>query len=98
MRGFNRYSMRAFLASMAAGWVSMRAGARGPIACATTACAAGAQAIGDACRIIERDDADVMIAGGSDAVVTPLLGACFSALRALSTPNDAPSAPRRPFA
>ena len=97
MRGVNPYSMPGFLPNMAAGWVSMRAGARGPIACATTACAAGAQAIGDACRIIERGDADVMIAGGSDAVVTPLVVACFSALRALSIRNDAPAEASRPF-
>src|SRR5437879_8518003 len=82
---------------MSSGCVSMRAGARGQIACATTACAAGAQAIGDACRIIERGDADVMIAGGSDAVVTPLEVACFSALRALSIRNDAPAEASRPF-
>src|SRR5436309_34686 len=97
MRGVNPYSMPGFLPNMAAGWVSMRAGARGPIACATTACAAGAQAIGDACRIIERGDADVMIAGGSEAVVTPLVVACFSARRALSTRNDAPAEASRPF-
>jgi 3-oxoacyl-[acyl-carrier-protein] synthase II len=82
---------------MAAGWVSMRVGARGPIACATTACAAGAQAIGDACRFIQRNDADVMIAGGSDAMIHPFVVACFSALRALSTRNDAPAAASRPF-
>src|SRR5256886_14254959 len=97
MRGDNPYSMPGFLPNMAAGWASMRAGARGPIACATPACAAGAQAIGDACRIIERGDADVMIAGGSDAVVPPLVVACFSALRALSIRNDAPAEASRPF-
>jgi 3-oxoacyl-[acyl-carrier-protein] synthase II len=97
MRGVNPYAMPGFLPNMAAGWVSMRAGARGPIACATTACAAGAQAIGDAARIIERGDADVMIAGGAEALVTPLVIACFSALRALSTRNDAPTEASRPF-
>jgi 3-oxoacyl-[acyl-carrier-protein] synthase II len=75
----------------------MRVGARGPIACATTACAAGAQALGDACRFIQHNDADVMIAGGSDALVHPLVVASFSALRALSTRNDAPTAASRPF-
>lgn len=97
MRGVNPYAMPGFLPNMAAGWVSMRAGARGPIACATTACAAGAQAIGDAARIIERGDADVMIAGGAEALVTPLVIACFGALRALSTRNDAPTEASRPF-
>jgi 3-oxoacyl-[acyl-carrier-protein] synthase II len=82
---------------MAAAWVSMRFGARGPIACATTACAAGAQAIGDACRVIERDDADVMIAGGSDALVSPFVIACFASLRALSTRNNDPTGASRPF-
>ena len=96
MRGVNPYAMPGFLPNMAAGWISMRVGARGPIACATTACAAGAQAIGDACRFIERNDADVMIAGGSDALVHPFVIACFSALRALSTRNDAPAAASRP--
>ncbi len=97
MRGVNPYAMPGFLPNMAAGWVSMRTGARGPIACATTACAAGAQAIGDACRFIERNDADIMIAGGSDALISPLVVACFSALRALSTRNDAPAEASRPF-
>src|SRR5881392_1748056 len=60
-----------------------------PMACAP--------AIGDAYRIIERGDADVMIAGGSEAVVSPLVVACFSALRALSTRNDAPAEASRPF-
>jgi 3-oxoacyl-[acyl-carrier-protein] synthase II len=97
MRGVNPYAMPGFLPNMAASWVSMRLGARGPIACATTACAAGAQAIGDASRFIERGDADVMIAGGTDALISPFVVACFSALRALSTRNDAPMAASRPF-
>src|SRR5439155_1522237 len=97
MRGVNPYAMPGFLPNMAAGWVSMRTGARGPIACPTTACAAGAQAIGEAFRHIERDDADVMIAGGSDALISPFVVACFSALRALSVRNDAPAEASRPF-
>ena len=97
MRGVNPYAMPGFLPNMAASWVSMRFGARGPIACATTACAAGAQAIGDACRFIQRGDADVMIAGGTDALVNPFVVACFSALRALSTRNDTPATACRPF-
>src|SRR3989441_7352296 len=97
MRGVNPYAMPGFLPNMAAGWVSMCTGARGPIACATTACAAGAQAIGDASRFIARNDADVMIAGGSDALISPFVGACFSAPRALSTRNDSPAEASRPF-
>src|SRR5256885_2762765 len=93
----NPYAMPGFLPNMAAGWVSMRAGADGPIACATTACAAGAQAIGDASRFIARNDADVMIAGGTDALISPFVLACFGALRALSVRNDAPAAASRPF-
>src|SRR5215470_13113884 len=97
MRGVNPYAMPGFLPTMAAGWVSMRTGARGPIACATTACAAGAQAIGDAARFIERDDADIMIAGGAEALISPFVIACFGALRALSTRNDTPTEASRPF-
>jgi 3-oxoacyl-[acyl-carrier-protein] synthase II len=97
MRGVNPYAMPGFLPNMAAAWVSMRFRARGPIASATTACAAGAQAIGDAFRFIERGDADVMIAGGAEAVICPVVVACFAALRALSTRNDAPAAASRPF-
>jgi 3-oxoacyl-[acyl-carrier-protein] synthase II len=97
MRGVNPYAMPGFLPNMAAGWVSMRTGARGPIACATTACAAGAQAIGDAFRLIARNDADVMIAGGADALISPFVVACFSALRALSVRNDTPATASRPF-
>jgi len=97
MRGVNPYAMPGFLPNMAAGWVSMRTGARGPIACATTACAAGAQAIGDAASFIRRNDADVMIAGGAEALISPFVVACFSALRALSVRNETPSTASRPF-
>jgi 3-oxoacyl-[acyl-carrier-protein] synthase II len=89
--------MPGFLPNMAASWVSMRFGARGPIASATTACAAGGQAIGDAFRYIQRGDADVMIAGGTDALVTPFVVASFGSLRALSTRNDDPAGASRPF-
>src|SRR3989442_2422406 len=78
MRGVNPYAMPGFLPNMAAGWVSMRTRARGPIACATTACAAGAQAIGDASRFIARNDPDVMIAGGSDPFISPFVVAALS--------------------
>ena len=91
------YAMPGFLPSMAAGWVSMRTGARGPIASATTACAAGSQAIGDAFRVIQRGDADAMLAGGTDALVHPVVIASFCALRALSTHNVEPECASRPF-
>lgn len=91
------YAMPGFLPNMAAGWVSMRTGARGPIASPTTACAAGAQAIGDAFRMIQRGDADAMLAGGTDALITPVIVACFCALRALSTRNADPTGASRPF-
>jgi 3-oxoacyl-[acyl-carrier-protein] synthase II len=97
MRGVPPYAMLGFIPSMAASWVSMRAGAQGPIAVSTAGCAASAQAIGDAARFIARGDADVMIAGGAEAAITPLMVACFSALRALSTRNDDPATASRPF-
>jgi 3-oxoacyl-[acyl-carrier-protein] synthase II len=95
--GISPYAMPGFLPNMAAGWVSMRTGARGPIGSATTACAAGNQAIGDAYRAIQRGEADVMLAGGADALVHPLVIGCFCALRALSTNNDDPARASRPF-
>jgi 3-oxoacyl-[acyl-carrier-protein] synthase II len=91
------YAMPGFLPNMAAGWVSMRTGARGPIGSATTACAAGNQAIGDAFRAIQRGEADVMLAGGADALVHPLVIGTFAALRALSTNNADASHASRPF-
>ncbi|MBI1845878.1 MAG: beta-ketoacyl-ACP synthase II [Candidatus Rokubacteria bacterium] len=91
------YALPGCLPNMAAGWVSMRTGARGPIAAPTTACAAGTQAIGDAFRLVQRGDADAMLAGGADALLTPLVIACFGALRALSTRNDDPATASRPF-
>jgi 3-oxoacyl-[acyl-carrier-protein] synthase II len=89
--------MPGFLPNMAAGWVSMRTGARGPIMSATTACAAGNQAIGDALRAIQLGEADAMVAGGTDGLIHPLVLGCFSALKALSTRNEAPDAASRPF-
>ena len=71
--------------NLAAGQVSIRFGARGPESGACTACSAGSHAIGDSFRIIERGDADIMIAGGSEAAITPLAVGGFDALRALST-------------
>jgi len=91
------YAMPGYLPNMAAGWVAMRTGARGPIASPATACAAGNQAIGEAFRAIQRGDADAMLAGGTDALVQPVVLGCFCALRALSTRNADPTAASRPF-
>ncbi|MGH7320182.1 MAG: beta-ketoacyl-ACP synthase II [Candidatus Rokuibacteriota bacterium] len=95
--GISPYSLPGCLPSMAAGWVSMRTGARGPIASPATACAAGNQAIGDAFRVIQRDEADVMLAGGADALIHPLVVGGFCALHALSTANAEPARASRPF-
>jgi 3-oxoacyl-[acyl-carrier-protein] synthase II len=85
------------IVNMASGQVSIRYGAKGPNQAACTACATGTHAIGDAYEIIRRDDADVMIAGGAEGVITPLCVGGFSAMRALSTRNDEPERASRPF-
>jgi 3-oxoacyl-[acyl-carrier-protein] synthase II len=85
------------IANLAAGHISMRFGARGPNSCVTTACAAGTHAIGDSFKIIQRGDADAMIAGGSESAITPLTIAGFANMKALSTRNDAPQRASRPF-
>src|SRR5437879_1063897 len=83
--------------NLASGQVSMRLGARGPNSCAVTACATGNHCIGDAFRLIQRGDADVMLAGGTEAAITPLGVAGFAAARALSRRNDDPAHASRPF-
>jgi len=83
--------------NLAAGQVSIRFGAKGPNSATCTACSASAHAIGDAFEIIKRGDADVMIAGGSEAAITPLGVGGFAAMRALSTRNDEPTRASRPF-
>ncbi len=83
--------------NLAAGQVSIRFGAKGPNSATCTACSASAHAIGDAYEIILRGDADVMIAGGSEAAITPMGVGGFGALRALSTRNDEPERASRPF-
>ena len=82
---------------LAAGQVSIRFGAKGPNSATCTACSASAHAIGDAFEIVKRGDADVMIAGGSEAAITPLGVGGFAAMRALSTRNDEPTRASRPF-
>jgi 3-oxoacyl-[acyl-carrier-protein] synthase II len=83
--------------NLAAGQVSIRFGAKGPNSSTCTACSASAHAIGDAFEIIRRGAADVMIAGGSEAAITPMGIGGFGALRALSTRNDEPQRASRPF-
>ncbi len=83
--------------NLASGQVSIRLGAKGPNSAVATACATGSHAIGDAYKIIQRGDADVMIAGGTESVITPLGVGGFNAMKALSTRNDAPEKASRPF-
>ncbi|PKN19115.1 MAG: beta-ketoacyl-[acyl-carrier-protein] synthase II [Deltaproteobacteria bacterium HGW-Deltaproteobacteria-6] len=96
-RKLSPFAVPSILANLASGHVSMRFGAKGPINCAVTACASGTSAIGDAYKIIAYGDADVMIAGGVEAAVTPLGVGGFCAMRALSTRNDEPEKASRPF-
>ncbi len=83
--------------NLAAGQVSIRFGARGPNSAPCTACSSGAHAVGDAYELMLRGAADIMIAGGSEAAITPMGVGGFAAMRALSTRNDAPERASRPF-
>jgi 3-oxoacyl-[acyl-carrier-protein] synthase II len=99
-RGPSRISpffIPSMIANMAAGYVSIYFSAKGPNVCTSTACAASAHAIGDAARIIQYGDADVMIAGGTEAPLLPVAIAGFNSMRALSTRNDEPERASRPF-
>jgi 3-oxoacyl-[acyl-carrier-protein] synthase II len=87
----------ASIVNLASGHVSIRYGAKGPNSATATACSASAHAIGDAFKIIQRSDADVMIAGGTEAAITPMGVGGFAAMRALSTRNDEPERASRPF-
>ena len=96
-RRISPFFIPAAIINLAAGHVSIRFGARGPNSATCTACSASAHAIGDAFEIIRRGDADAMIAGGSEAAITPMGVGGFAAMRALSTRNDEPQRASRPF-
>lgn len=91
------FTVPMLIVNMAAGWVSILHNAKGPNSCSVTACATSANSIGDAYMMIERGDADVMFAGGSEAPITALCMAGFSSARTLSTRNDEPEKASRPF-
>ena len=96
-RRVSPFFIPAAIVNLASGWVSIRTGAKGPNSATCTACTTSAHAVGDSFRLIQRGDADVMIAGGSEAAITPLGVGGFAAMRALSTRNDAPARASRPF-
>ena len=85
------------IANMASGFISINMGLKGPNSTVVTACATGTHAIGDAYRIIQRGDADAMVAGGSEAPFTPIAVAGFCSAKAMSTRNDEPERASRPF-
>jgi 3-oxoacyl-[acyl-carrier-protein] synthase II len=96
-RRISPFFIPASIINLAAGQVSIRFGAKGPNSATCTACSASAHAIGDSLEIIRRGRADVMIAGGSEAAITPMGVGGFAAMRALSTRNDEPARASRPF-
>jgi 3-oxoacyl-[acyl-carrier-protein] synthase II len=85
------------IANLASGQVSITMGAKGPNSCVVTACATGTHSIGEAARLIQYGDADMMFAGGTESVITPLCVGGFNAAKALSTRNDDPQGASRPF-
>jgi 3-oxoacyl-[acyl-carrier-protein] synthase II len=96
-RRISPFFIPATIVNLAAGHVSIRYGAKGPNEATCTACTTGAHAIGDAYKIIQRNDADVMLAGGTEAAITPMGVGGFAAMRALSTRNDEPEKASRPW-
>jgi 3-oxoacyl-[acyl-carrier-protein] synthase II len=97
VRRVSPFTIPMTISNMASGYVSMRHGLRGPNLCHVSACSTGSHAIGEAARLIERGDADVMLAGGSEAPLTEIAVAGFAAMRALSTRSEAPERASRPF-
>jgi beta-ketoacyl-acyl-carrier-protein synthase II len=95
--GISPFFATQLIINLAAGHLGMKYNAKGPSYAQVSACSSGANAIGDAYRAIQRDEVDVMICGGTEAVVTPLGVGGFCAMRALSTRNDAPAEASRPF-
>ena len=85
------------IANLASGHISILTGAKGPNSCVVTACATGTHSIGEAARLIQYGDADVMIAGGTESVITPLCVGGFNAAKALSHRNEDPKSASRPF-
>ncbi len=96
-RRISPFFIPAAIINLAAGQVSIRFGAKGPNSATCTACSASAHAVGDAFEIVRRGDADVIIAGGAEAAITPMGVGGFGAMRALSTRNDEPERASRPF-
>jgi 3-oxoacyl-[acyl-carrier-protein] synthase II len=96
-RKISPFFIPAAIINLAAGQVSMRHGAKGPNEATATACTTSAHSIGDSFRIIQHNDADVMIAGGTEAAITPMGVGGFAAMRALSTRNDEPEKASRPW-
>jgi 3-oxoacyl-[acyl-carrier-protein] synthase II len=96
-RRVSPFFIPASIVNLASGWVSIRTGAKGPNSATCTACTTGAHAVGDSFRLIQRGEADAMIAGGSEAAITPLGVGGFAAMRALSTRNEEPTRASRPF-
>jgi len=96
-RKISPFFIPATIINLAAGYVSIRTGAKGPNSATATACSASAHAVGDSFKIIARGDADLMICGGTEAAITALGVGGFTAMRALSTRNEAPEKASRPF-
>jgi 3-oxoacyl-[acyl-carrier-protein] synthase II len=96
-RRISPFFIPSMIINLAAGQVSIRFGAKGPNSATATACSASAHAVGDAMKIIQRGDADAMIAGGTEAAITAMSVGGFAAMRALSTRNDEPARASRPF-
>ncbi|MED5262730.1 MAG: beta-ketoacyl-ACP synthase II [Myxococcota bacterium] len=96
-RRVSAFTIPMSIANMPGGVVSIHHGLRGPNLCHVSACASGAHSIGEAARVIERGDADMMVAGGAEAPIVPVGIAAFASMRALSTRNDDPEGASRPF-